>query len=56
MKKKKKILIDNKEKCQSCNKNPAKTPHTCPFKTEINDDKSICNCCNECEKECCWDI
>lgn len=42
--------------CRSCH-NPAEEPHTCPYKTEINDDyESLCNCCSECEQECRWDI
>lgn len=55
MKKNKKKDKKIREKCK-CDKNPAKAPHTCPFKTEIYNDNSLCDCCDECEKECCWDI
>ena len=30
--------------------------HTCPFKTEINDDGSLCNCCEGCTEECAMEI
>lgn len=31
--------------------------HTCPFKTEINDDyDSLCHCCEYCTSQCSDDI
>lgn len=31
--------------------------HTCPYKSEINnDDETLCNCCAECAQQCAWDI
>lgn len=45
------------ELCSSCQKNPAEKLHTCPFQEDVNNDfKSLCNCCEKCEQECCWDI
>ena len=47
----------DKEMCERCGKNPATELHTCPFAEEINDDhESLCDCCEECEQECIWDI
>lgn len=40
----------------SCDgKNEAQPMHTCPYK-EINDDESLCNCCDQCTQECRWAI
>lgn len=45
------------EMCDSCGKNPANEPNTCPYGEEINNDnESLCNCCNECRQECGWNI
>jgi hypothetical protein len=45
------------EKCQSCGKNPAQPPHTCPFAEEIHgDSESKCNCCDDCTYQCAMDI
>lgn len=41
--------------CQSCD-NPAAPLHTCPFKHEIDDDKTPCNCCQACRDNCCDEI
>lgn len=38
-----------------CDK-PAKAPHACPFKQEINDDETLCTCCADCEHECMMEI
>lgn len=35
-----------------CGSNPAAEPHACPFKLELNDDHSLCACCEECTQEC----
>lgn len=33
------------------------TPHTCPFKSEINgDDFTECTCCEACTQQCAMDI
>lgn len=45
-----------KEYCQSCHKNNADTPHTCPYLEDINEDSSLCNCCDECSEMCAQDI
>jgi len=26
--------------------------HTCPYKSEINDNFEECSCCNDCEQNC----
>lgn len=44
------------ELCDNCNVMPSAELHTCPYRTEINYDYSICNCCEACEHECCMDI
>lgn len=46
-----------KEVCQSCLKNEACEPHTCPYAEDINgDSESMCNCCSDCEYNCAMDI
>lgn len=48
---------DGFEKCQRCGKKPATDYHTCPYRSEINnDDETMCNCCEECQHECGMDI
>lgn len=44
--------------CQKCKKNAPAEPHSCPFASEINDDRSedYCQCCQECADECAADI
>jgi len=44
--------------CESCNKNPAAEPHSCPFQEDINDnfDEEYCTCCSECQHDCLMDI
>jgi len=38
---------------QSKEPNEGQAMHTCPYKTEINNDKeALCNCCDECTLEC----
>ena len=45
--------VTDEPKCQSCGKNKALKPHTCPFEEEINhDDKTMCNCCTDCQEVC----
>ena len=38
--------------CGTCKINPVQEEHTCPYKTEINDNYELCTCCKECETEC----
>jgi len=46
-----------KKLCNICEENPAAEPHPCPYKKEINDDETtLCNCCEECKRECIDDI
>lgn len=45
------------EKCNRCKKNNGKELHSCPYKSDIDDnDKELCNCCEDCEEECAMDI
>jgi hypothetical protein len=37
-------------------KNPANEAHECPFRTEIDDDYTECNCCDACTEQCAMDI
>jgi hypothetical protein len=30
--------------------------HECPYKTELYEDESLCNCCAKCENECAMDV
>ena len=34
----------------------AQEDHECPYSSEINNDHSTCNCCEECEYQCSMDI
>ena len=31
---------------------PATAPHVCPYKQEIYNDETLCQCCPACEEEC----
>lgn len=45
-----------KEKCRFGYEHNCK-PHLCPYKIEMNDDsKTLCQCCERCERECRDDI
>lgn len=43
-------------KCQHCQIRHAEPEHTCPYAEEIHSDDRPCNCCDECVKECTYDI
>lgn len=51
-------------KCPTCEwkrkglpPNEALPDHTCPYKSDINDDDvTLCNCCEDCRQECADDI
>ena len=36
--------------------NDATQPHTCPFKSDLYDDRTLCTCCRSCRSECARDI
>lgn len=40
----------------SCGKYPGTELHTCPYGEEINNNFSLCNCCDECTQNCADDI
>jgi len=47
----------NEDLCESCEKNEAVKPHTCPYAEDIhNDHLSLCNCCSDCEEKCALDV
>jgi predicted HicB family RNase H-like nuclease len=39
------------ELCEKCD-NHATEPHTCLYLLEIDEDNSLCNCCEACEDQC----
>lgn len=47
-----KEMVENKCSCGS----DGRKSHTCPFKEEINNSFSECNCCKMCTHECAMDI
>lgn len=49
-------MKEEKNKCSHCDKNPATEPHTCPFGEEIHNSEALCDCCDECARECAMDI
>ena len=50
-------FIEAVEKCESCGKNDATEPHTCPYAEEINNNsETLCNCCQDCVNQCAMDI
>ena len=45
--------------CHSCKINPANEPNTCPYDVEFQEEGEIleeCTCCDECRKECLYNI
>lgn len=44
--------IESKERCYSCKTEAANEEHVCPFKDEIYEDETQCNCCDSCTHEC----
>ena len=53
-------MEENKlEVCDKCGKNPKNEPDTCPYEKEFWDgikELDECNCCDECRKECGYNI
>ena len=45
---------DDETLCPSCQKNPAESPHSCPYAEDVNrnDDPMHCTCCPECTHQC----
>lgn len=43
-------------KCQSCEVQPARALHECPFAAEIHNDFKQCDCCEKCTHQCCMEI
>lgn len=45
------------DRCESCGEKAGKAMHSCPFRVEIHDDeKTLCNCCDNCTHECAMDV
>lgn len=42
--------------CSSCKANTGKSLHECPYKSELFDDYSLCDCCEDCTQNCRDDI
>lgn len=41
------------ELCEKCHKVQGDELHECPYQVDVFDDYSyLCNCCDECEREC----
>ena len=36
---------------EGCN-NPSINAHICPFEAELEDDLTVCSCCEDCTQEC----
>ena len=52
-----KALEENPIKCDGCGRDGTIQPHTCPYQEEIrNNFDCLCNCCDDCMKECSNDI
>lgn len=47
---------DDKFKCMCCMRPVDGNLHNCPFALEINNDETLCNCCDDCEHQCAMDI
>lgn len=50
--------MDTEEKfiCPTCGKEGLPL-HPCPYAEEINNNyEDVCNCCNECMRQCVYDI
>lgn len=45
-------LDDRQDMCQRCGKNHGMELHTCPYKRELADDDTLCNCCTSCKGDC----
>ena len=45
-------VVDWKPRCTA----KATEPHICPYKDELDDDKTLCTCCADCENNCADDI
>jgi len=45
-------VVDWKPRCTA----KATEPHICPYKDELDDDKTLCTCCADCEYNCADDI
>jgi len=54
----------NEEETKGCNEvtgcrldHESIKPHTCPFKTEVNDDwETLCQCCEKGVNFCCYEV
>ena len=41
-----------KKWCEKCGKNLSVPAHTCPYKSDLDGDYTLCNCCAECTDAC----
>jgi hypothetical protein len=50
-------MAGDDNKCPKCEKGEAILDHTCPYAEEINEDcESVCDCCEDCIRNCANDI
>jgi hypothetical protein len=42
--------------CPSCKQKPAESLHTCPYKTDVLGNDTLCYCCSACRYECAMDV
>lgn len=43
--------------CPTCNTEPARESHPCPYHSDVNNDDGFrCTCCERCENNCADDI
>lgn len=48
---------DKNSKCQKCKKKNALELHSCPYRSDVNNDnKFVCNCCRSCQTDCAQDV
>lgn len=59
-----KTLKAHEDGCPKCTWDPdpnapqslATEPHPCPYKVELEDDHTLCQCCYDCKHECAQDV
>lgn len=40
-----------------CSHTTTEEPHTCPYKSDVNNDnETLCRCCGSCAHECAMDV
>jgi hypothetical protein len=48
---------DEKITCPRCRSDEGEEDHTCPYKSDLDGDyHSMCNCCEQCQEGCAWEL